>query len=148
MTADDRTAVLAVHARYGDLVTRRDWASVSDLFEADATLRLDLRDRIVERTGPAEIVEFVSGGVSRFAFFVFSLLNAVVDVEGDAATSRTYIREYRVDATGVETTAFGLYRDRLRRTAAGWRFVERDYSTLARTAPDGIGLEVFDVPGA
>jgi hypothetical protein len=63
------------------------------------------------------------------------------------ACGRLYIRELRVDVEGRESTAFGLYRDRYRRTPEGWRFAHRDYTTLARTRPAGDGLEVFDVPG-
>lgn len=147
-SADRRLSLLQLQARYGDLVTRRDWDAVHALFLPDCTLRLDLRDRVIEHAGADAIVEFVSAGVGQFDFFLFSVENAVIDVSagGDDANGRLYIRETRVEAAGRKSTAFGLYRDRYRRTSGGWRFAHRDYATLARTNPAGDGLEVYDVP--
>lgn len=147
--AESRLDLLQLQARYGDLVTRRDWDTLHELFLPDCTLRLDLRQQVIEHTGVDAIVQFVAAGVGRFDFLLFSIMNSVVDVSADGAdaSGRLYIRESRMDTEGRESTALGLYRDQYRRTSAGWRFAHRDYTTLARTNSAGDGLEAFDVPG-
>ncbi len=149
VSAERRVDLLQLQARYGDLVTRRDWEALHGLFLPACTRRLDLRQQVIEHTGADAIVQFVAAGVGRFDFFLFSIMNSVVDVSADGAdaSGRLYIRESRVDAEGQESTALGLYRDQYRRTSEGWRFAHRDYTTLARTSPAGNGLEAFDVPG-
>ena len=56
--------------------------------------------------------------------------------------------ELRQDAsTSRWTNAFGLYEDTYRRVDSGWVFASRHYSSLARTAADGRGMDVFTIPG-
>lgn len=141
--------VRRLQAAYGDAVTRQAWDEVVGLFVPDCPIHLDLRDG-TERTvvGGAGLVELVAGAVARFEFFEFTILNAVVEVVSSSeATGRMYLCELRQDAPrGRWTTAYGRYRDRYVRTPEGWRFAERRYASLARSAPDGDGMEVFPVP--
>lgn len=153
----DVLAIGRLQARYGDVVTRRAWAELGDLFVADAPIELDLRrGEPMHLVGATALGEMVERAVSRFEFFEFALLNSVVDVVGPgAATGRLYMCELRQDAaTGRWTTAYGLYRDVYRRGDDGaWRIESRRYSSLARTADDpgrpataAPDFEVFDVP--
>jgi hypothetical protein len=58
-----------------------------------------------------------------------------------------YIRELRQERTGHRwTTAFGLYRDSYAKGDGVWRFASREYTSLARSAADGAGMDVFDIP--
>ena len=146
----DELGVRRLQAAYGDAVTRRAWDEVAALFVPGCPVELDLRDGTTRRfEGGEALAGFVAGAVERFAFFEFALLNAVVDVapSGGEATGRLYMWELRQDVGGgTWSDAFGLYRDRYVRTPDGWRFAERRYASLARTAPDGVGRVVFDVP--
>ena len=139
-------AVLRLQAAYGDLVTRRDWAAVRALFEPDAVVSLDLRDRDpLTFAGPDALLAFVDAAVARFAFFELTILNATVDLgpgEG-AATGRLYICEKRVEGDAW-SEAYGLYRDEYRRRDGTWRIAGRRYSSLARTGSEGV--EAFTLP--
>ncbi len=140
-------AIQRLQAAYGDAITRRDWVEVRVLFEPDAVIHLDLRDREpISLEGPDALVDFVDGAVARFAFFELAILNATVDLEPgqDEATGRLYICETRVDHDGVRSEAYGLYRDVYRRRAGSWRIAGRRYASLARTGPSG--AEAFTLP--
>jgi hypothetical protein len=149
--ASDYIAITRLQAAYGDAVTRRAWDELVAMFLPDCPIQLDLRDgTVIDKTGPVEIGRFIADAVERFDFFAFTLLNSVVDVapDGAAATARLYIQELRRDReTQQWTTAYGLYRDRYTKVAGDWRFSARHYSSLARTTPDGSGMEVFSIPG-
>ena len=119
-------AIQRVQAAYADAVTRRDWVAVRVLFEPDATIRLDTRTRDpFTLEGPDALVDFIEEAIRPFAFFVFTILNATAEVDGDDATGRMYICELRADGDGTWSEAFGLYRDRYRRRDGAWRFADR-----------------------
>ncbi len=140
-------ALQRLQATYGDAVTRRDWVAVRVLFEPDAVIELDLRDRAPNTLEGADaLVDFIDGAVARFTFFELTILNSIVDVEPDQdeATGRVYICEKRLDGDGVWSEAYGLYRDTYRRRTGSWRIAGRRYSSLARTGPTGV--EAFTLP--
>lgn len=144
-------AITRLQATYGDTVTRQAWGELVPLFVPDCPLRLDLGGgRVIEHVGPEAIGSFIAASIERFEFFAFTLLNSVVDVEPDRRTAagRLYIRELRQDRDGHRwSTAYGLYRDQyVKSDDDRWRFAARNYSSLARTAPDGDGMEVFPIP--
>jgi hypothetical protein len=119
------------------------------MFRPDCPVHLDLRDRVVEQVGPAELGAFIAASVERFELFVFTLLNAVVDVAPDGldATGRLWIRELRQEKDGARwTTALGLYQDAYAKVDGRWWFARRDYATLARTGRDADAMQVFPVP--
>ena len=144
----DELAIRRLQAAYGDAVTRRAWDELPAMFRPGCPVQLDLRDgQVMEHEGADEFVQFVARSVERFEFFEFVVLNAVVEMAGDAATGRLYMCEVRQDAeTARWSTAYGLYRDRYERLDGRWLFAERRYASLARTAPDGQGMRVFPVP--
>jgi hypothetical protein len=146
--AADYLEITRLQAAYGDAVTRQAWAELVPMFLPDCTVRLDLGNgRVEEHTGPEELGAFISASVERFECFVFTLLNAVIDVDGDDAHGRLYIQELRQEREQhLWTTAVGLYRDRYRRVDGRWRFAARDYSTLARTTAGQPSAEILAVP--
>ena len=148
-SALDKLAIRELQAAYGDAVTRRAWDELIPMFLPDCPIRLDLRDgRVIDHVGPREIGAFIAGSIERFEFFEFALLNAVVSLEGDVATGRLYMWELRQDAeTHTWSNAYGVYHDEYARIDGTWRFASRHYSSLARTAADGDGMDVFTVPG-
>ena len=145
----DEVAIRRLQAAYGDAVSRQAWAELGPMFAAGAPIELDLHDGTTRRfEGGEAIAGFIAGSIERFEFFEFALLNAVVDVVGSAeATGRLYMWELRQEAGSHRwTNAYGLYRDRYARVGGRWVFAERRYSSLARSAPDGDGMVVFDIP--
>jgi len=144
--AVDDIAIRALIAAYADVVNRRGWDELDDLFLPDAPLRLDLRDRApVEYVGPAAVGAFIDGAIERFAFFEFVALNVRVlrDNDPDRARVRTYMCELRQDHAGAPSRAFGLYQDDVVRTATGWRFAGRDYQSMGRGEH---GLDLMPLP--
>jgi hypothetical protein len=146
----DYIAITRLQAAYGDAVTRQAWDELVPMFLPDCPVRLDLHTgEVIVKVGPREIGDMIAASIERFEFFAFTLQNAVVDVEDDGrtATGRLYIRELRQERAGHRwTTAFGLYRDTYAKHDGVWRFASRDYTSLARTAADGAGMDVFPIP--
>ena len=137
-------AVQRLQAAYGDAVTRRAWPEVRSLFAPDAVVHIDTRTRApFTLEGPDALVTFIERALEPFVFFEFAILNAVAEVDGDAATGRVYICELRHDRAGEWTQAFGLYQDQYVRRGATWRIQERRYASLARTGP---AIESFPMP--
>jgi hypothetical protein len=124
---------------YADVVNRRAWDELDGIFAPDIVLRIDPIDRpVIEVEGPDGFRAFVEPAVTRFAFFEFVILNSHVELPTseapDDASARIYMCEVRRAAdTHDWSTAYGLYQDRYRRGADGWRIAERSYRSLTRT---------------
>lgn len=141
----DYVALRRLQCRYADIVTRRAWRELAEIFLPDAEVVLDRRNvaPLVLR-GPAAVGEFIADAIAHFDLFEFVILNTVIDVRGDRATARMYMWEARHDPAGGRSDAFGLYRDEHVRREGRWWFAGRRYSTLARTLP--ADLSVFAMP--
>ena len=146
--AVDEVAIRGLIAAYADIVNRRTWAELEDLFLSDAPVVLDLRDRPpMEFVGPNAIGEFVGGALEQYPFFEFVALNVRVrlalDGDPDRAGVRTYMCELRQDHAGTPSRAFGLYQDVVVRAASGWRFAARHYQSMGRGEH---GLDLMPMP--
>lgn len=149
----DHLAIQRLQASYADVVTRRAFEELSELFVEEMPLHLDTGAARRDLAGPEEIGEFIDHAVSRFAFFEFVPLNAHIELypddDSDAATARWWMCEVRCAATdngdaGEWSTAFGLYRDRFVRRDGRWWFGARRYRSLARTGAEGAVLPFPD----
>jgi hypothetical protein len=147
----DYVAIRRLQDAYADTITRRAFGELPSLFVPDAPIVVDMRGgEPFVFDGPVALGEFISGAMERFEFFVFVILNAVVEVgadgDPDAATGRMVISELRTDREhGRRIDSYGVYQDRYRRTTDGWRFAARRYHSLARLTEDGTS-EVFPFP--
>jgi hypothetical protein len=151
---DHAVAVVGVQqlcAAYADVITRRAFAELDELFLPDCPIEIDTRSAEPRSmVGPRAFAAFVEPAMARFDFFEFVVLNVRVVVESaGAAHSRLYLCEMRQDRdTGRRSEAFGLYQDRARLVDGRWRFAARHYQSLARTATE-LGdrdLEVLPPP--
>ncbi|HEX3824756.1 MAG TPA: nuclear transport factor 2 family protein [Mycobacteriales bacterium] len=151
----DVVALWRLLSSYADVVTRRAWSELTDLFVADASIEVDTvtaAPRHFDR--PAALGEFIGAALERFDHFEFVILNRVFDfdpTDPDVARGRVFMSEIRREkATGEWSTTYGLYQDSYRRSEGRWWFADRHYRSLARTGsnegafglPDG--LEPFD----
>ncbi|MGH9097330.1 MAG: nuclear transport factor 2 family protein [Acidimicrobiales bacterium] len=149
LTAVHDTAIRRLQHAYADVVNRRAWPELEDLFLPDTAITIDTRKgEPLQLVGGRALGEFIGASVGRFSFFEFEILNAhIVFPHGAAAESaigRLYMCEHRLDeSSGRWTNAFGLYHDRYTFDGARWWFAERNYHSLARHSPD---LEVFPSP--
>ncbi len=138
----NHVAITRLLAAYADIVTRRAWPELSELFLADTPVRVDtVTAPARELTGPEELGAFISGAIERFAFFELVILNARIDLPDDddldRARGRVLVNEIRQDRDGgAWSSTYGVYQDRYRRTADGWRFATRAYQSLARTGSE------------
>ncbi|MGZ4714128.1 MAG: nuclear transport factor 2 family protein [Acidimicrobiia bacterium] len=136
----DEVAIRALIAAYADVVNRRTWAELAELFLPDAPIELDLRDRPPMRfVGSDAIGEFVGGALEQYPFFEFVALNVRVELrldgDVDRAGVRTYMCELRQDHAGAPSRAFGVYQDVVGRDPdrpRHWRFARRSYRSLGR----------------
>ena len=136
----DYVAIQRLQAAYADVVNRRAWPELADLFRPDAPVRIDTVTRpVIDLTGPTAVGDFIGAAIERFDFFQFVILNAVVDLEGDRATGRIFMCELRRDReSGHGSRAFGRYEDTYVRHDGRWWFAARDYRSLARTGRDEV----------
>ena len=159
----DQVAISALLSAYADVVTRRAWPELRDLFVPDAPIRVDTVTRPTrELTGADELGAFIGAAIERFGFFELVILNARIQVDPSpsagapsTARARVLIGEIRQDrADGEWSHTYGVYHDHYHAEAGTgrWRFASRDYQSLARTGsaqafpfPTGFAL---DPPGA
>lgn len=144
---DHVVALWRLQSRYADVVTRRAWGELHELFLPDTTVHLDTVTSAPRSiVGPGAFGDFVGSAIDRFDHFTFVILNTVVDVDEVSltATGRIFMCEVRHDpATDTWQNAHGVYSDRYVSGADGWRFAERRYRSMARTGPEGA---VFGLP--
>lgn len=144
-SALDLLSIDALQRRYGDVITRRAWPELDELFLPDAPVRIDTRTRpVIDVRGPAELAAFVAPSIARFEFFEFTILNVVADLapantDADdpdgpsAATGRVYLCEVRFDpAAEGWSQAYGVYHDAYARVDGRWWIAGRRYHSLAR----------------
>lgn len=145
----DHVAVERLWHGYADVVNRRAFAELEELFLPDCEVVVDtLRGEPIVALGPAGFADFVGPAMERFGFFQFVVLSARTWVDGHEASGRLYMCELRQGRDdGLRSQAFGVYEDRFRRVDGRWWFAARRYRSRARTAVDGDGrLDVFEVP--
>lgn len=146
--AEDCLAVVALGrllSAYADVVNRRAWPEMEELFTSDCRIELDVvSSPLREIEGPAELARFVGPSIERFDHFEVIILNSVFEVDGDRAKGRVFLCEVRHDGDAdTWSTAFGLYQDRYQRVDGRWWFVQRRYRSLARRSGETV---VFGLP--
>ena len=127
----DRIEIDDLLTRYATAVDTRDWDLYKSVFTADAVIDYTSSGGI--RGKLAEVTEWLSDALSGFSLSQHMVTNRDIRVAGDAATSRSYfynpMGRTKRDGTLALMFVGGYYRDRLRRTDAGWRIVERIQDT-------------------
>lgn len=150
---DHVVALWRLQSRYADVITRRAFGELSELFLPDTTVDIDTVTAPPRSiTGPEAFGEFVSTAIERFDHFAFVILNTVVDLDLpergrpiDGARGRIFMCEVRHDrATDTWPNAHGVYQDRYRHLDGRWWFAHRSYRSLARTGPEGTVLGRVD----
>jgi 3-phenylpropionate/cinnamic acid dioxygenase small subunit len=123
----DRLEIQDLFARYSHAIDARDWDALDRVFTPDATI--DYSETGGARGTYPEIKAWLPVALERFAVFQHMVATSRIDLDGDQATSRTILFNPMVhrDEQGHEQVFFiGLwYRDRLVRTAEGWRIAAR-----------------------
>lgn len=155
---DHLVALDRLQRRYADVITRRAWTELPELFLPDTVVHLDTvtappRDLV----GPTEFAEVIGAAMARFDHFTFAIINAVSELDDPSAgdVSAGELRAGSLDADGLGahgriflceirheperrawSTAHGVYQDRYVLVDRRWRIAERHYRSMARTGPD------------
>jgi hypothetical protein len=143
------TGVRRLQHAYADVVNRRAWGELEDLFLPDASVVIDRRaGDPLQLVGGSAVGGFIASAIEQFEFFEFVILNAHIAFPdgplAGSAVSRLFMCELRQHREfGHWTNAFGLYHDRYALVSGRWWFAERRYHSLARTGRD---LDAFSFP--
>lgn len=85
---DHVAALWRLQSRYADVVTRRAWAELHDLFLPDTTVHIDtVTAPPRELVGPDQFTSVIGAAIERFDHFTFVILNTVVDVDEESLTA-------------------------------------------------------------
>lgn len=124
-TIADRVQIEALRGEFTDAAMMNDHDRLASLFTADGAIRIP--DAGIEVVGPDQIRALGVQREERAACFVQNTHPGVIELDGDTASGRTYLSELFQLRNGNSHVNYGVYRDRYRRTPAGWKFVERAY---------------------
>ena len=112
------TALRRLQHAYADVVNRRAWAELDQLFLPDAAVVIDRRAGAPLRlVGAPALGAFIGSSIAQFEFFEFVILNAHIGFPdgplAGTAACRLFMSELRQHGdSGRWTTVFGLYHDR------------------------------------
>ena len=121
---EDRVAIHELLARYSHTIDGRDYDAWVDCFVPEGTLV----SAVGSSSGHDALRQFAveyEKSRARMPNARHYMTNIAVDLDGDRATSRSYVQITVSEPRGVRVLFTGQYDDRLVRVAAGWRFLER-----------------------
>jgi hypothetical protein len=135
----DHEEIRALQYRYGRLLDLNQPHEVAlQIFTEDA---IDDRGRIPVPVGRVAIEKMFTRALKQFAATAHVISSVEIELEGDEATSSTYVTAWHWNAGSPEDSAaatvrpadfalIAIYNDRLRRTADGWRIAHRTIHPL------------------
>ncbi|MFC8371276.1 MULTISPECIES: nuclear transport factor 2 family protein [unclassified Streptomyces] len=118
----DRAAISDLLIDFARALDDKDWEGYAANYAEDGVLAIAPG---ISHTGRAGMAEFVAGSLGRYAGTHHLSTNHAVTVDGDTATTRSYLVAAHVldaDDPYRHADGAGWYRCRLRRTPEGWRF--------------------------
>ena len=133
--SSDREEIQDLLIRYAMALDSRDWGLLATCFTEDGVT--DYGDLGGENNGPAAIVELCRSALEPLDASQHIITNMVIATDGDSGSATCYFQAQHVlrgTEGGDNFLVGGTYRDRLVRTADGWRIAHR---TLTPTWTDG-----------
>ena len=117
----DRLAVCRLAPTYALGIDSRDEALVRSVFAPDARMRGALGEASAD-----EYIPRLLEGVARYEATMHNITNQYAAIDGDDADVWSYAVALHFVAAGADLAMGVQYRDRARRTAAGWVVARRD----------------------
>ena len=139
--AEDILNIQMLTQRYADAVMRHDAGDWSATWAEDGVWYL--REEPVH--GRAAIRQAWETAMAGYPFAVFLVQPAIVTVDGDRGTCRSYVTEILGAADGSSFRVYGCYDDEVIREQGEWKFRTRRYSRLYR-GPVDLSGQKFDYP--
>jgi len=137
--AEDILKIQMLPQRYADAVMRHNgddwaatWAKEGEWY---------LREKPV--CGRDEIRKVWEAAMAGFPFAVFLVQPAIVSVDGDKGTCRSYVTEILGATDGTSFRVYGCYNDEVIREEGEWKFKSRRYSRLYQ-GPVDLSGQKFD----
>jgi len=129
----DHVEIAQLVQRYGKALDEKDYALLDTVFTPDAVTNYDL-GALGNRTTYPEMRALFERFNAVFSFTSHLLSAPLVELDGDRATAETrLVATHGLERVSGEKSAWfvvGFYRDRLVRTASGWRIAERAFHGL------------------
>lgn len=142
----DRLEIDDLLTRYANALDDRDWERWAACFTADA--RIDYTAAGGIQGSLPEVRAWLEQVMPGFKMTQHLVTNKEIRLDGDTATCRSCLFNPMGVADGDGMMVFlecGTYRDRLVRTAAGWRIAERVEQPTFSTRRDRLMLRPFEV---
>lgn len=134
----DQANIQRVLNRYATSLDSRQWAGLDEVFTADASAHYGVIGHFNGRVAIAGLVAHV---LNQCGPTQHLLGNYDIEVVGDNATATCYLQAIHAgigDFQGKIMTVWGQYRDKLIRTADGWRIVQRELVSIHSDGDIGI----------
>ena len=131
---NDEAAITNLLYRYAELIDAGDFAAAAQLFRYATLTSRDAQgdyyqsdhEQLLQRW--RELIKGYPSGRPETKHLV---TNPIVEVEGDAATARSYYTVLQqLGESPVNVLASGRYHDRFERVDGAWRFTHRDYTLM------------------
>jgi ketosteroid isomerase-like protein len=121
----DRFEIEALRGEFSDASMGLDLDRFASLFTQDGAWRMPHIDEdLVTR-------DEIRAGVERLRplwdYFMQSVHQGTIELDGDTASGRSYVSEFGRFRDGSSTLNYSVYHDRYERTPDGWKFAERVY---------------------
>ena len=124
---NDQQEITELLARYADGVNCRDIEAWAAVWVEDCLYNLNGE---LEVKGRDAIMALYAKSMKSVESMLQLVHNGTVEVDGDSATGRWYVTEYRVMDEDTSVFVIGVYQDRYVRTADGWKFAERNFDQI------------------
>jgi 3-phenylpropionate/cinnamic acid dioxygenase small subunit len=114
--------------RYATGIDRRDWSLFRTVFTSDCVLDYG---EIGTWHGVDAVTEFMEQAHTMAGHTLHRITNVVVALDGDRATTRSYVDGLIMAADGASgVNAAGFYDDEVVRTPQGWRVARRRFTAV------------------
>lgn len=135
----DRLEIQDLLSRYTYAIDERNWDGLDEVFTPDAVI--DYSETGGAKGSVAQIKAWLPVAMERFPRYQHMVATTKLELDGDTAKSRTILFNpmvYQGDDGNEQVFFIGLwYRDKLIRTAEGWRIAERyEEASYAHNVPD------------
>lgn len=123
-TLEERIAIYELIARYSHTIDGRDYEAWVDCFTPEGALH----SAVGTSSGHAELREFAKSyeaSRARMPNARHYMTNVATEIDGERATSRSYVQITTSDPRGVRVLFTGQYDDKLVKVDGRWKFVER-----------------------
>ena len=125
---EDRIAIRELHDTYSDAGFRCDLEQWLSCFAEDCIWVTELG----EVRGKDQLRGMWDQIWTTMGALGFFTVMGSVEIDGDRATDRAYVREVFLAKDGTMQKLVGRYDDQLVRESGQWKFARRDYSVLIR----------------